>query len=205
MSKNLKCRGLDVYEADLRFRQGEKVSENEWDRKILPMKAKEYVEEYDIEIDQRKIIPEDKQLKKDIFEAAIAMFTDMGYFNMDREKVMEVNEDEIHEGLKKAPTELTIGAGNDAVWMYNRGGNPSRPPLIQGGPTGAPVSEDLFVKMHQTYAQEPRIDTIVDGVPNSVRGEETPAGSPWEIKGTLFELRSIREACIRAGRPEMGI
>lgn len=205
MARPIRARGLDVCEAHLRFEEGKKVPEEEWDRKVIPEAAKKYVKEYDIEMDPSKLIPEEEGLKKDLFEAGKAMLADIGIFNLDREVVMEVEEEEIEEGLKKAPKRLTLGSGKDAADLRQRNGNPARPCLTQGGPTGAPVSEELMTKMHQTYAQEPMVDTIVDGVPASYRGEETPAGTPWEVAGTLFELRSVREATARVNRPNMGL
>ncbi|OKY79098.1 MAG: Monomethylamine methyltransferase MtmB [Candidatus Methanohalarchaeum thermophilum] len=201
----LKSRGLDVWEADMRFREGEEVTEDEWDREILPQAVQKYVDKYDIEIDLSKPVPEDEQLKEDIFNAGVDLLSDIGIYNIDTETVMEVSKEEIMAGLEKAPGKLTLGEGKDAVEVLPRTGNDKRPPLTQGGPTGAPVTEDIFVEMHQTYAQEPSVDLIVDGVPSGYMGNDTPAGTAMEIKGTLFELRSVREACTRAGRPNMGI
>ncbi|KXB06478.1 hypothetical protein AKJ51_03645 [candidate division MSBL1 archaeon SCGC-AAA382A20] len=205
MARPIRSRGLDVLEAHLRFKEGEKVPEEEWDREVIPNTAKKYVNEYDIEMDPSKPIPEDEALKDDLFEAGIEMLTEIGIFNLDREKVMEVKEEEIKAGLAKAPKRLTLGSGKNAADLRQRTGNPDRPPLTQGGPTGAPVAEEDMVQMHQTYAQDTTVDTIVDGVPGSFRNQATPAGTPWEIAGAMFELRSVREACARADRPNMGL
>ncbi|OKY77538.1 MAG: Monomethylamine methyltransferase MtmB [Candidatus Methanohalarchaeum thermophilum] len=202
---SFKGNGLGVWEADRKFRDGKEVSETKWDNELIREKAQKYVEKYDIEMDQSKIVPEDEQLKEDIFNAGVDLLSDLGIYNIDTETVIEVTEEQIMAGLEKATTDLTLGKGKDSVEVTPRAGNDKKPPLTQGGPTGAPVSEDIFVEMHQTYAQEPSVDLIVDGVPSSYNGHDTPAGTAMEIKGTLFELRSVREACARAGRPNMGI
>lgn len=202
---SFKGHGLDVWEADRRFRDGEEVSEDKWDNEVIREAAQKYVDKYDIEIDQSKIVPETESLRNKIFNAGVDLLSDIGIYNMDTNTVIDVSKDEIMAGLEKATTDLRLGEGKDSVKVKPRAGNDKNPPLNQGGPTGAPVSEDIFVEMHQAYAQEPNVDLIVDGVPSSYNGHDTPAGTAMEIKGTMFELRSVREACARAGRPNMGI
>ena len=85
--------------------------------------------------------------------------------------------------------------------MEPRKGNPARKPIVQGGPTGATVSEDVFLPMIQSYAQEPVVDTIVNGVMATINGIPATTNTPFEIKATLAEIRAVREACNRASRP----
>ena len=80
-----------------------------------------------------------------------------------------------------------------------------RPPLNQGGPTGAPVSENIFIPMHEAYAREPLVDAIVNGVLSTINGREPKPGSPWEIAAVKGEVSMIRMAMTRAGRPGMAM
>ncbi len=197
-------RPVDVYETYNRSVTGQKISELEWDRKIIPQNAAKLKEKYGIEFGQ-EIIPTDKELINNLFQAGLEMLVATGIYNMDTGRVIKVTEGEVLEGVKKAPKKLVLGEHRDAVEMVQRKGNTSVKPVIQGGPTGAPVSEEIFIPMFQSYAQESVVDAIVSGVMATIEGNEPTTMTPWEIKGTLFELYYIREACSRAGRPHLGI
>jgi methylamine--corrinoid protein Co-methyltransferase len=197
-------RPLDVYETYNRSISGEKVSERDWDYKIIPQNAAKMKEKYNIKF-SGEIIPTDSELIDNLFQAGLEMLVETGIYNIDTGRVIRVSEDEVLESIKKAPRKLVLGEYQDAVDMAQRRGNPGFKPVIQGGPTGAPVSEDIFIPMFQSYAQEPTVDTIVNGVLATIEGNEATSGSPWEIKATLFELYYIREACRKAGRPYMAV
>ncbi len=197
-------RVLNVWEAYERSIKGPKVDETEWDFKIVPQTAAKMKKEYDIEFTE-EIIPTDKELIDNLFQAGLMMLVEAGIYNIDTNRVIKVTEDEVLEGVKRAPRKLILGEYRDAVEMAQRKGNPSFHPIVQGGPTGAPVSEDVFIPLHQSYAQEAIVDTIVNGVMSTIEGHPAKTGTPWEIKGTIMELRYVREACARAGRPYMAI
>jgi len=197
-------RAIDVCETYNRSVSGPKVTEQEWDAKIVPQTAAKLKEKYGIKFGG-EIIPTDKELIDNLFQAGLEMLVEAGIYNIDTGRVIKVTEEEVLEGVKRAPKKLVLGEYRDAVEMVQRKGNAPIKPVIQGGPTGAPVSEDVFIPLHQSYAQEAIVDTIVDGVMSTVEGNEAKTGSPWEIKGTMLELRYVREACTRAGRPYMAI
>ncbi len=200
-------RMLDLIEVWKRSETGPKVSEQEWDFKIIPNKTMELVKEYDIKIDRNTIIP-DKDLANDIYEAGFRLLIEVGYYNKTTGRVIKVTEDEIKDGLKAAPSEIILGAGKDAVRMVQRkvgGENYRRKMVIQGGPTGAPCSEKYFLPIHVSYAQESVVDTIVNGVLSSFRGEDVTPGTPVELKAVKLEQQLVRLACSIAGRPGMGV
>ena len=49
------------------------------------------------------------------------------------------------------------------------------------------------------------VDTIVNGVMATIDGIPSSTNTPFEIKATLAEIRAMREACSRAGRPDIAI
>jgi len=197
-------KALTVYEAYLRSEKGKKIPENVWDSKIIPDAALQMKEKYDINF-TNEFIPTDKDLKKRLFLAGMEMLVSTGVYNVDTEKVIKVTEEEVLSGLRSAPDRVQLGEFRDAVFLQSRKGNAAKKPIIQGGPTGATVSEEIFVPMIQSYAQEPIIDTIVNGVMATVDGIPATTNTPFEIKATMAELRAVREACARVGRPYMGI
>lgn len=198
------ARAIDVFESFNRFNSGKKVREDTWDYVTVPTNAMIMKEKYDIRFGPG-IIPEDEDLIDRLFMAGIDMLVTTGFYNTNLGKVLTVTEDEVFDGLKTAPMKLRLGKGKDRVSCKSRHRTAKSKPIIQGGPTGAPVSEDIFPYMMQSYAQERGVDTLVSGVLNTVNGNPATTNTPWEIRATLAEIRHVREACYTAGRPGMCI
>jgi len=197
-------RPVDIFETYERSVKGPKIAEKEYDYNILPTNLMNIKQKYDIKFG-KEIIPEDKELINNLFLAGMEMLVTTGMYNADTGRVIQVTEAEVKEGIKKTPKKLVLGEGRDAANFIPRHGNEARKPIIQGGPTGAPVSEDIFIQVMQSYAQEAVVDTLVNGVMNTIEGHPAKTNTPWEIRATMAELRAVREARTRAGRPFMGI
>ena len=192
----------DVYE---RFVKGKKMPVEDWDYKVIPETLTALKEKYNIKIENDSIIPTDKELINNLFEAGLEMLVTTGYYCQDLGKVMHVTEEEVWEGIKKTPKKLILGEGRDIARFYPRHGNSPVKPIIQGGPTGSPLSEDMFMKIMQSYAQEGIVDTIVNGVMTTIEGKPAKSKTPYEIRATMAELRAVKEARVRAARPGMGV
>ncbi len=197
-------RPLSVYETYQRSLKGSKLDEKEWDYKVIPQNATALKEKYKLHFG-REFVPTDKETKERLFLAGMEMLVMTGIYNADTHRIVKVTEEEVRECLKKAPRSLVMGSGKDAADFSARKGNSKKKPVIQGGPTGAPVSEEMFIPLIQSFAQEAVVDTIVSGVMQTIEGVTVQTNTPWEIKATQAEIRAIREACRRAGRPGMGI
>ena len=129
-----------------------------------------------------------------------------GVYCIDTHRVIKYTEEEILASVTAAPKTAQFGEpGVNGRTIACRKHDDKRPPIIQGGPTGAPCSEDLFLKIHQSYAQEPIVDTIVDGVMQTIKGKDPTPGTPWEIAAVKAEAKAVREAQMRAGRCGMGL
>lgn len=196
---------ITVFDVFDRAKSGPKVEENVWDNKIIPQTASRLKEKYGIKMDKKVIVPTDKTLIDNLFRAGLEMLVECGVYCMDTGRVIKYTEEEVLTSVLSAPTRVVLGEGKDAVVMKPRSYKDSQPPIIQGGPTGAPVSEDLFIAVHQSYAQEPLVDTIVDGVLQTINGKDPVPGSPWEIAAVKSEAIFVRAAQLRAGRPGMAL
>ena len=192
----------DVYE---RFVKGKKVKVEDWDYQITPQNLTALKEKYKIKIERDQIVPEDKDMINRLFQAGLEMLVTTGYYCQDLGRGMHVTEEEVWEGIKKTPTKLILGEGKDIARFYPRHGNSNVKPIIQGGPTGSPISEDVFVQVMQSYAQEGVVDTIVNGVMTTIEGKPAKTKTPYEIRATIAELRAVKEARVRAARPGMGV
>jgi len=179
----------DVFESYERALSGPKMDEQEWDRKVIPETAKKLKEKYGLKFDKGKINPTDDDVLDRLFQAGLEMLT---------------TEEEIMMAMAGAPREVIIGEGRDARRMAARRFDDPNPPLCQGGPTGAPVSENIFVETHEAFAREPLVDCIVDGVLDTIYGHPLKSHTPWDIAAAKVEAMALREAVRRAGRPGMG-
>ncbi len=197
-------RAVNVFESYKRFNSGEKMSEETWDYVTVPNAAAFLKSEYDLDFGG-DIIPEDKDMIDRLFNAGIDMLAEVGFFNSDLGRTLSITEGEILEGIKMAPKKLRIGNGRNEVTCERRTGNCHAVPIVFGGPTGSPVSEEIFTSMMQAYAQEASIDGLVSGVMSTVNGYSPTTNTPLEIEGTLAEIRAVKEGMRRAGRPGMGI
>lgn len=191
----------DVYD---RFVKGPKVDEAEWDYTTIPGNATALKEKYKLDFG-KKIIPEDKSTMNNLFQAGLEMLVSTGFYCQDLHRTMKVTEEEVWEGIKKTPTKLRFGEGRDTALFEPRRGNSSVKPIIQGGPTGSPISESVFLQVMQSYAQEGIVDTIVNGVMTTFEGHPAKTNTPYEILAMMSELRAVKEARVRACRPGMGV
>jgi methylamine--corrinoid protein Co-methyltransferase len=140
-----------------------------------------------------------------LFQAGFEMLLECGIYCTDTHRIVKYTEDEIWDAINNVQKEFTLGTGRDAVNVRKRSVGDKRKPIVQGGPTGSPISEEVFMPVHMSYALEREVDTIVDGVMTSVRGKAPIPGSPYEVLAAKTETRLIKQACAMAGRPGMGI
>lgn len=192
---------FDVYD---RAKTGAKMNEKDWDFKLIPQTARKLKDKYGIKMDKKTIIPEDKELIDKLFKAGLEMLVECGIYCMDTGRIIKYTRDEVLHAIKSAPDHFTYGEGREAINVVPRSYDSLKAPVIQGGPTGSPCSEELFLAIHQSYAQERIIDTIVDGVLQTIMGKDPSPGSPWEIMAVRSEAVQVREAQLRAGRKGMG-
>jgi methylamine--corrinoid protein Co-methyltransferase len=198
-------KGVTVFDVYDRAKSGPKVAEKEWDFKIIPQTAAALAKKYDIKIDKKTIIPESKELTDKLFNAGLDMLVECGIYCIDTGRVIKYTRDEVLHAIEAAPDNFIFGEGQEAIYVTPRHSSSSKPPLIQGGPTGSPCSEEMFLPIHQSYAQEPIIDTIVDGVMQTIMGKDPVPGSPWELMAVRAEALQVRQAQMLAGRTGMGL
>jgi methylamine--corrinoid protein Co-methyltransferase len=197
-------RSLDVYEFYERAKTGQKMSQDDWDLMEIPSKTAELKQKYGLDF-KGEFIPNDMDMAEKLFKAGFEMLLEAGVFCTDTSRVVKYTEDEIWDSLNNVQREFTLGTGRDQSFIRKRKVGDKKKPHVQGGPTGAPVSENMFMPVHMSYALEKEVQTIVNGVMASVRGHGPVPGSPYEVLAAKTEGRLIKQACALAGRPGMGI
>lgn len=197
-------KSVDCYEFYERAKKGQKVTQDDWDLMTIPMKAMELKQKYNLDF-KGEFVPTDKDMMENLFKAGFDMLLECGIFCTDTSRVVKYTEDEIWDAINNVQKKFTLGTGRDAVEVKKRKVGDKRKPIVQGGPTGSPISEDVFMPVHLSYALEKEVDTIVNGVMMTVRGRPPIPKSPYEVLAAKTEARLIKTACSIAGRPGMGI
>jgi methylamine---corrinoid protein Co-methyltransferase len=198
-TKSVTC--FDFYD---RAQKGEKCTQDDWDLMTIPMKAMELKNKYNLDFGT-ETVPTDKDQMERLFKAGIEMLLDCGIYCTDTKRIVKYTEDEIWDAINNPMPAFQLGTGRDSVQMKKRTIGDKRKPIVQGGPTGSPISEDMFMPIHMSYALEKEVDTIVNGVMMTIRGKPPIPGSPYEILAAKSETRLIRNAAAMAGRPGMAV
>lgn len=197
-------RSIDAYEFYNRAKTGEKCSQDDWDLMHIPMNAMELKQKYGLDF-KGEFVPTDADMTEKLFKAGFEMLLNAGIFVTDTQRIVKYTEEEIWDAINNPQYEFQLGYGRDSVQVRKRNVGDKRGPVIQGGPTGSPVSEDMFLNIHMSYALEKEVDTIVNGVLTSIRGYPPVPNTPFEILAAKMEGRIIKQATAYAGRPGMGI
>lgn len=198
-TKSVTC--FDFYD---RAQTGEKCSQDDWDLMTIPMKAMELKQKYNLNFGS-EFVPTDKDQMERLFKAGFDMLLECGIYCTDTKRIVKYTEDELWDAINNPMPAFQLGTGRDAVQMKKRSVGDKRKPIIQGGPTGSPISEDMFSAIHMSYALEKEVDTIVNGVMMTVRGKPPIPGSPYEVLAAKSETRIIKNAAAMAGRPGMAV
>ncbi|MHA2245753.1 MAG: monomethylamine:corrinoid methyltransferase [Candidatus Hodarchaeales archaeon] len=178
--------------------------EKDFDRRILNSKLKEVIREYDIKFDPETLIPNDKDLADAVFNAALDLYLETGTLCLSTHRQIKFEEAEIKKALKNAPNQIIFGEGSDERVMAPRRVEDDTPPLcLTSG--GGEISEDIYIQVVQSYAQNPLADTISGGCPlHTIFGIIPKAGAPAEVLASNFNVIYSKEGAKRAGRPGIG-
>lgn len=195
-----------VLEVMRRAETGPITLENHFDLKILSAKAKEVVKEYDIRFsnDPTIVIPSDNSLADSLFQAAVDLYLETGTYCMTTHRQIKFDDAEIKNALQNAPKEITFGSSDDTRVMTSRSIEDQTPPLcLTSG--GCEISEEIYIQLIQSYAQEPLADTVSGGFPlHTIKGIEPKPGTPAEILASIYNIKYAKEGARRAGRPSLG-
>ncbi len=184
---------------------GPKVSKDDWDVDYIITGVRDLVDEYDFSWDKNVLIPTDKKLLDQLFEAGKKLICSTGIYNMSTSRIIQFSEGEIDEGLRSMKTELVMGEGKDAYTLYARKVEDKREPAIWAGNPGCPTPEKIFYENVLSYAKEPIIDLLTCGSLVDVDGFQVVRNHPTELLATCRELEYLRKALNAAGRPGMGM
>ena len=182
---------------------GPVIPAKDFDMNVFKTTSK-LVKEHDIRYDPLTPVSTDDKLADEVWKAGVELFTDVGAYCMNSNRVIKFTESEVKEGLRGLRGEATIGEGKEQRRIKLRKvGDRSPPSVLCGGVIESNVPEgEMFVKLYQSIAQEPLIDGFYVGPPlQSCEGKQVRSGTPFETHQGKTMVQWVREATSRAGRP----
>jgi len=82
---------LEFYDRAL---SGKRVTEQEFDMKLLPAKLRQLVKKYEITYNPEEPVPQDLDMAKRTFEAAIELLVEVGIHCKDTQSIITIGEEE---------------------------------------------------------------------------------------------------------------
>ncbi len=161
------------------------VEESQWDMFMVPDEVARLQVEFDINLSALgdTLVPDDDALADRVFAAGLALAERLGVYCISTSRQIKFSEAEIQAALAVAPTEVTMGEGGDRHTERKRRVEDPAHLTIKGGGVGTPIPEDLYLAVHQSYAQEPLVDAMINCTLDRVYGREIRSRSPWEVLG----------------------
>ncbi len=188
-----------------RFNTGEIVSKNDWDFDHIIMPVRNLVKKYQVKWDPAQPIPNDPDMADRVYQAAIELAYQAGCYSHTTGRVLNFESGEIESGLKNTKQTLVMGEGKQSRDLYARKICDERAPLVWAGNPGCPTPVELFLPYVMSCAQESVVDLLTCGSMTEFEGHTVTTGGPLEIAVTRLELKLLREALERTGRPGMGM
>jgi len=196
-----------IFDITERALNGPLCSEKDFDLKIFVPELRRVIKKYDIKYDPENPIPSDDDLADRIFKAGVELYSKVGTYCPDTERIIKFTDEEIDQALKLAPSRPVFGEGKEAKELISRKPESDIPPWCFIGAGGAAVSNmELFVSIMEAYggflslANSITTPTIIE-----INGSLIRAGSPLEVMACIKSSALAREALRSSGRPGLPI
>ena len=188
-----------------RARLGERVTEKEWDQKIVPRTLKEVAKEFGLlgTCDPDNPVNCDDELADRFFKAGWEAALRLGFFCPDTESVIKIDADELEREFKKNSPEFVVGQGAEQTHVVARRPEDKRPPIFCA-PLSIQMSEELYIPLVEGIVSSRLVDMQEGPSLDTVFGSPLLADSPYETFAGIYEYHMRKEAQWRAGRVGMG-
>ncbi|MBW2123708.1 MAG: monomethylamine:corrinoid methyltransferase, partial [Deltaproteobacteria bacterium] len=191
--------------ADRAITKGPLMKLRDFDFRIFNTTSR-LVKEYGIRYDKEFPIPSDDDLADRVFEGGLRLYSEVGTYCMDTERVIQFTEEEIRQALvdlSRLPEEIEIGEGTEKRRLIRRKiGDPRKPTIVGGVVESNPIEGRDFVQLYKSVAQEKIIDGIYYGPPpKSIEGKKWLLNSPLDCHAAKSAVSWMREALRSVGRP----
>ncbi len=196
---------IDFWEVMERSDKGERMEETDYDM-FLYTHVSDLIKKYDIRFDQNEIVSSDDALADRTYEAALELFKQVGFYNLDTMRIARFTRDEIEDALSNAPSSYVWGDGRDQRITEARKVEDSRDPSFVASGLGVPVPEDQFLPVTRAIAGVPLADAFCGvSLQNTFRGIPIRSGHPIEVAAAIWDVSKRREAARLVGKPGLGL
>ena len=183
-----------------RSRSGPHVEENDFlPRRFVPT-LKRLIKEHEIRWDPKTPLPADDALADRVWQAGWDLFREVGLYNTDSHRILQVSDEEIREALYTARDAYWVGAGKDAVLWKHRQVEDPEPPFCILSPD-ITCNEEHHLSMCLAYLKEPLLDGFCAPILEESMGRLISSGGPSEINGCVQHIYNLRLAARQLGRP----
>lgn len=179
---------------------GPKMELREFDMKVYK-KIVELLKKYRISFDRDSAVQMDDDFLDRVFQAGKELYLHTGTYCLDTKRIVKFTENELDDAVRSLKGQITIGYGGEQLIISHRRPDEDKPPFIQGGVIGGNSTEELYVPLYQSVAQEPLVDSIYFDPPAVIAGIRVLHGTPLELLAVRTACSKIRQALARAGRP----
>ena len=192
---------LEVLE---RATTGPMMSVKEYDLKLFIPAVREVVKKYKIKFDPENPCPADDDLADRIYQAGLELYSKVGTYCTDTERVIRFTREEINQAVYECPKVVYFGEGPDRVEWHGRKPDDDKLPHCHVG-SGTNTTEDVALKMVETYGRITKARTLSIPSLTTVGKLHASMGSPMEILAAINMMHIARDGLRRAGRPGMAI
>ncbi|MDR2403941.1 MAG: monomethylamine:corrinoid methyltransferase [Spirochaetaceae bacterium] len=186
-------------------RLGERVSEKEWDQRIVPQTLKEVAQKFGLlhTCDPENPVNTDPKLAETYFKAGWEAALRLGFFCPDTESVIKVDEEELNREFAKIPSQFTLGKGSEQRTVRARKPSDGVTPIFTA-PLSIQMDEELYIPLSVGIVSSRLIDFQEGPSLDTVMGSPLLADTPYETFAGIYEYHLRKEAQWRAGRSGMG-
>ncbi len=184
-----------------RARTGKFMEEDDFLPRLFSPTLKKLIKKYEIKYDPKTPSPTDDAMADRIWQAAWDLFREVGYYNTDSHRIIEVSDEEIKEALYMARDQYVVGGGKDACVMKHRSVEDPEPPFCIMSPD-ITVDEKYHQSMCMAYLKEPLLDGICGPILEETFGHLIESGGPTEISGCIQHIQNQKMAARLLGRPD---
>jgi methylamine--corrinoid protein Co-methyltransferase len=169
---------IDFIEVLNRAHDGPLVNPFEWDAKIVPNIIERKLKEHGLKgtYDHTNPVNSHDGLADEFFKAAFEIACEQGVLCLDTKRVIKLTEEEIRDGyLHGLKAEIDYGTFPDNVVIRHRKPEDKAHTVLQTGPLGSPISEELWITIHQSVAQYRVVDALMSGTLEEIQGRRIKA------------------------------
>ena len=178
------------------------MDEDDFLPKLFSPTLKKLIKKYEIKYDPKTPCPTDDAMADRIWQAAWELVREVGYYNTDSHRIIEVTDEEIREALYIAQDSYLLGGGKDARMMKHRRVEDPTPPFCIFSPD-IHVDEKYHQSMCMAYLKEPLLDGLCGPILEETFGTLIESGGPSEISGCIQHIQNQKLAARLVGRPDV--